>query len=95
VIRRAVADGQLRAGRRGRLLTFTRADLERWAFGERHRRARDRKPSVVIDARPIIIEIVEPRFGSANDASIEQPTPISAAARAAQRWGLELTRGEP
>jgi excisionase family DNA binding protein len=79
VIRRAVASGALAAGRRGRLFTFKRTDLDRWmAGGTRRRRAHARDRHVLGLASP-------PTSTGAPTAPI---APTSAAERATRRWGV-------
>jgi excisionase family DNA binding protein len=101
VIRRAVASGALVAGRRGRLFTFKRADLDRWMRGGARRRrthAHDRHAVGPFGAfgSPIIIQLAPPPTSAGAPTAPIAPT--SAAERAAQRWGLtpdDGTEGEP
>lgn len=96
VIRRAVTSGALKAGRRGRLFTFRRTDLDRWMAGGMRRRYRtrayDRHVLGLCGSPPIVIQLVPPQ---------PQPSPVEAASpppsasdRAAQRWGI-TPDGEP
>jgi len=100
VIRRAVASGGLKAGRRGRLLTFKRSDLDAWMRGGARRRrthAHDRHALAPFGAfgSPIIIQLAPPSSGAS--APPVPTAPTSASERAAQRWGLipdDDTEGE-
>lgn len=86
VIRRAVTSGALKAGRRGRLFTFRRADLDRFMAGRQRMRASSPAAELGYVPAPIIIQLVPPGTGAT--APTVPTAPTSAAERAAQRWGV-------